>query len=143
MGSLERLARKVVNGESIEILRRRCGEVVVNAEGDHWSGSSGAWREAVSSVMDPNYGLNYPQLTDWVRAQPSGAALMAVFRDDENQPAIQKGDNDGKFLAFVTESELGETLSSGRHYNFAWLSRHVSIDCEAKIPRGMKVYRER
>lgn len=144
MGSLERLARKVVNGESIEILRRRCGEVVVNAEGDHWSGSSGAWREAVSSVMDPNYGLNYPQLTDWVRAQPGGTFLLVVCSADEPVASFASADAHKKVVTMIHEADLSPvSFGYGDDYQAVWLSRHVSPNCESKIPRGVKVYRER
>lgn len=146
MGSLERLASKAVNGDSIEILRRRCGEVIANSEGDHWSGSPGAWREAISAVMNPSYGLSYPQLTDWVRAQPSGAALLVVTNDDALSGNLKIVDVDyrGKVVTMIVESELSPvSFGYGDDYQAVWLSRHVDPSCEAKIPRGVKVYRER
>lgn len=87
----------------------------------------------------------YPRLTSWVRSRPRGSCLLAVYADGENRPAIAQGDSDGKFLVFVKESEIDEVIPIERYYcfNFVWLSKEVGPGCIGKIPRGVKVYRER
>lgn len=55
MGSLQRFAKAVVDGDAaeIEIGRRDCDEIVLLCwqTEDRWAGSIGAWREALRSAL--------------------------------------------------------------------------------------------
>lgn len=81
-------------------------------------------------------------LTDWVRSQPKGARLLAVFRDGENIPAVSAYDNHGKQIHECYEHALYARMAGGYGYSAVWLSREVARDCEKRIPHGVSVYRE-
>jgi hypothetical protein len=150
MGSLELLAMRVASGRGeftseISVSRDLNGNVYARGCDNEWRGSVSEWQAALIVALSENVEPLYPRLTDWVRAQPSGTTLLAVFPDDGigEFASIDRGDNDGKFLGLVHEPELVETLASGREYSAVWLSRYVDPGCESKIPRSVKVYRER
>jgi hypothetical protein len=84
----------------------------------------------------------YPQLTDWVRAQPEGTRLLAVFRDGEPIPAVAIADNHGKQLHECYEHALYARMVGGYGYSAVWLSREVASSCEGRVPQGVSVYRE-
>jgi hypothetical protein len=84
----------------------------------------------------------YQQLTDWVRAQPEGAKLLAVFRDGEQIPAVAIADNHGKQFHECYEHALYARMFGGYGYSAVWLSREVASTCEGRIPKGVSVYRE-
>jgi hypothetical protein len=85
---------------------------------------------------------HYPTLTDWVRAQPRDSCLLIVAGNEEFRPSEYSFDAVAKVISIIDESELTARIY-GRDWSAVWLSRHVSPECEAKIPRGIKVYRER
>lgn len=146
MGSLETLASKVISGDhnGVEVRSSHDGtKIIVTGIGDHWSGSIAACHAASSAALtSPEH---YPQLTDWVRAQPSGTFLLTVF--SKKQTELQRfdlRDAPRKIVLSIRETELSTaSFGSGVDYYAVWLSRHVSPECESKIPRGVKVYRER
>jgi hypothetical protein len=58
MGSLERLANKVVNGDrdGVEVWSRHEGtEIAVGTLGDHWNGSVGAWQAALLAALSAKF----------------------------------------------------------------------------------------
>jgi len=97
-------------------------------------------RRALSESDDPCY----PQLTDWVRAQPGGTFLLVVCSADEPVASFASADAHKKVVTMIHEADLSPvSFGYGDDYQAVWLSRHVSPNCESKIPRGVKVYRER
>jgi hypothetical protein len=84
----------------------------------------------------------YHQLTDWVRAQPEGAILLAVFHEDEPIPAVAAHDARGKRIDDCREYALHARMMGGHGYTAVWLSREVDSSCEGRIPQGVSVYRE-
>jgi hypothetical protein len=84
----------------------------------------------------------YPQLTDWVRAQPEGAKLLAVFDEEEPIPAVSAADAHDKQLDHCREYALHARMSGGYGYTAVWLSRETDHTCVNRIPNGISVYRE-
>ena len=144
MTNLETLARLVANGGGVSVgFAESTGIIYASSEVANigWHGPIAEWQTALRSALDAQ--PHYPQLTDWVRAQPEGSCLLAVFSKDEPIPSVFVGDNHGKRLDDCYEVTLAGRMSSGGNYSAVWLSRHVDPNCEAKIPRGVNVYRER
>lgn len=147
MGNIETLASWTVkphdDHETVKVLYTARNDVFVKCHHIEWQGSVSEWQAALLAALAPTD--HYPQLTDWVRAQPSGTFLLTVF--SKKQTELQRfdlRDAPRKIVLSIRETELSTaSFGSGVDYYAVWLSRHVSPECESKIPRGVKVYRER
>lgn len=84
----------------------------------------------------------YAQLTDWVRAQPEGTRVLAVFHSNEQIPTVSTYDNHGKRLDECYEYALHARMQANLGYSAVWLSRCVDKTCEHRVPLGISVYRE-
>jgi hypothetical protein len=84
----------------------------------------------------------FSELTDWVRAQPEGAKLLAVFREEEPIPAVYTPDVYAKILDHCQEYALHARMLGGYGYAAVWLSRETCATCVNRIPQGIDVYRE-
>ena len=90
---------------------------------------------------------SYPHLTDWVRAQPSGLAHLVVVSDQEFASGLHgeewKAQLDLHAVAAESELDWIFRFNAEEHFASVWLSRCVSPESEAKVPRGVKAYREK
>lgn len=110
--------------------------------GPGWRSMSREEAEQALRALTPTE--HYPQLTDWVRAQPGGTFLLVVCSADEPVASFASADAHKKVVTMIHEADLSPvSFGYGDDYQAVWLSRHVSPNCESKIPRGVKVYRER
>jgi len=84
----------------------------------------------------------YPQLTDWVRAQPEGARLLVCLSEDEARNASDMPAPSENLIYIRGHRTLFRELSSGHGITAVWLSSNVEPEYEHRIPNGVNVYRE-